>query len=260
MLCQSLVTAFCGNHVDSPEHSIIENGFRMRGVGMTRIDAFSDVVFGFALSLLVVSLEVPKDFSALHEVIRGFIPFAICFSTLLTLWYAHYVFFRRYGLHDQFTILLNSCLLFVVLFYVYPLKFLFTTIFGQLAHHENSVHFATASQVTELMLLYGLGFAAVYVLLAALYWNAWRQRDALTLNGLERLVTISAIVDALGLAAIGLLAAVAALLAGSFVPSIAGATGYVYFLIAPWKTFNGMYFGRKVRALRKLVAAPILQP
>src|SRR4029077_10908991 len=148
----------------------------MRGVAMSRIDAFSDVVFGFALTLLVVSLEVPKDFSGLHEIVRCFIPFAICFTMLLTLWHAHYLFFRRYALHDQFTILLNSCLLFVVLFYVYPLKFLFTLLVSQISH-RGSPHFATSGQVTELMVLYALGFAAVYFLLAALYWNAWRHRD-----------------------------------------------------------------------------------
>ena len=245
--------------MDSPDHQPVENGFRMRGVAMSRIDAFSDVVFGFALTLLVVSLEVPKDFSGLHEIVRGFIPFAICFTMLLTLWYAHYVFFRRYALHDQFTILLNSCLLFVVLFYVYPLKFLFTTLFGQIVRREGTAHFATSSQVTELMVLYGLGFAAVYFLIAALYWNAWRHRESLALNGLERLLTISAIVDALGLAAIGLIACLAAPLADLFLPaSWAGATGYLYFLIAPWKTLNGMYFGRKARTLRRLVAAPTL--
>jgi uncharacterized membrane protein len=245
--------------LESPEQFPVENGFRMRGAGMTRIDAFSDVVFGFALTLLVVSLEVPKNFSELQEAVRGFIPFAICFAMLLTLWYAHYVFFRRYGLHDQFTILLNSCLLFVVLFYVYPLKFLFATLFGEISHKIPSLQFATSGQVTELMVLYGLGFAAVYFLLAALYWNAWRQRESLALNGLERLLTVSSIVDAIGLAAIGLIACLAALLASLFLPaSLAGATGYLYFLIAPWKTLNGMYFGRKARTLRKLVAAPTL--
>jgi uncharacterized membrane protein len=245
--------------VDSPDHQPAENGFRMRGVAMSRIDAFSDVVFGFALTLLVVSLEVPKDFSGLHEIVRGFIPFAICFTMLLTLWYAHYVFFRRYALHDQFTILLNSCLLFVVLFYVYPLKFLFTTLFGQIVRREGTAHFAASSQVTELMVLYGLGFAAVYFLIAALYWNAWRHRESLALNGLERLLTVSSIVDAFGLAAIGLIACLAALLAGLFLPaSWAGVSGYLYFLIAPWKTLNGMYFGRKARTLRRLVAAPTL--
>jgi len=222
---------------------------------MSRIDAFSDVVFGFAVTILVVSLEVPKDFSDLHAAVRGFIPFAICFTMLLTLWYAHYVFFRRYGLHDQFTIFLNSVLLFVVLFYVYPLKFLFSTLVGQMSRRESQPHFTTPGQVTELMVLYALGFAAVYFLLAALYWNAWHHRETLALNGLERLLTVSSIVDALGLAAIGLIACLASLILPS---AWSGFSGYLYFLIAPWKTLNGMYFGRKARTLRRLVAAPNL--
>ena len=221
---------------------------------MSRIDAFSDVVFGFALTLLIVSLEVPRDFSDLHEAVRGFIPFAICFAMLLILWHAHYVFFRRYALHDQFTIFLNSVLLFVVLFYVYPLKFLFSLLVSQISR-RGSPHFATSGQVTELMVLYALGFAAVYFLLAALYWNAWRHRDSLALNGLERLLTVSSIVDALGLAAIGLIACLASLILPS---PWSGFSGYLYFLIPPWKTLNGMYFGRKARTLRKLVAAPNL--
>jgi hypothetical protein len=36
----------------------------------------------------------------------------------------HYYFFRYYGLEDITTIVLNTLLLFLVLFYVYPLKFL----------------------------------------------------------------------------------------------------------------------------------------
>jgi uncharacterized membrane protein len=228
----------------------------MRGAAMSRIDAFSDVVFGFALTLLVVSLEVPKTLSELQESLRGFVPFAICFVLLLSLWHAHYVFFRRYGLHDQFTILLNSGLLFVVLFYVYPLKFLFTTLFRQVSHQPSESTFTANAQVTELMVVYALGFAAVHLLLAALYWNAWRQRDALALSGLERLLTVSSVVDALGMVAIGLVACLAALLTALLLPSWSGYSGYLYFLIAPWKTLNGRYFGKKARHLRNLITAP----
>jgi hypothetical protein len=38
--------------------------FRWRGREITRLEAFCDVVFGFALTLLVVSLEVPRNY---HE-------------------------------------------------------------------------------------------------------------------------------------------------------------------------------------------------
>ena len=230
-----------------------EDGFRLRGKPLTRIDALSDMVFGLALTLLVVSLEVPRNFSELHEALGGLLPFAVSFAMLLTVWYAHYLFSRRYGLEDRATIVLNSLLLFVVLFYVYPLKFLFLTLFH--AARGGAGAFAAPGQVTELMVLYGVGFAAVYLLLAALYANAWRQRETLELDGLERLLTVSSIVDALGLAAIGLLASVASLLLPA---GWSGFAGYLYFLIAPWKTLTGTYFGRKARALRKLVAAPTL--
>ena len=62
------------------EH-ISKDGFRLRGIHMSRIDGFSDVVFGFALTLLVVSLEVPRTYDEFHAVIVGFLPFAVCFSS-----------------------------------------------------------------------------------------------------------------------------------------------------------------------------------
>ena len=46
---------------------------------ITRLEAFCDVVSGFALTLLVVSLEVPRNYAELTAAIRGFVPFAACF-------------------------------------------------------------------------------------------------------------------------------------------------------------------------------------
>jgi uncharacterized membrane protein len=88
---------------------------------MNRIEAVSDVLFGFALTLLFVSLEVPRTCADLTNAVRGFPVFAI----LMAVWSRHYYFFRYCGLGDPATIVLNTPLLFVVLFYVYPLKFLF---------------------------------------------------------------------------------------------------------------------------------------
>src|SRR3984885_5301975 len=98
--------------------------FNLRGRQMNRIEAVSDVVFGFALTLLVVSLQVPQTYADLINTMRGFPAFALAFAALMMVWARHYYFFRYYGLDDPVTIVLNTLLLFVVLFYVYPLKFL----------------------------------------------------------------------------------------------------------------------------------------
>src|SRR4051794_6390136 len=90
-------------------------GFRWRGSGeIARIEGFSDAVFAFAITLLVVSLEVPRTFTELMGSMRGFVAFAIGFVLLFQIWYAQYVFFRRYGLQDTTTLVLNGALLFVV--------------------------------------------------------------------------------------------------------------------------------------------------
>jgi uncharacterized membrane protein len=226
------------------EH-IGKDGFRLRGTSMSRIDAFSDVVFGFAITLLVVSLEIPHTFEELHRSLRGFIPFGICFVFLILLWYSHFKFFRRYGLHDAGTITLNAVLLFVILFYVYPLKFLFTVLAtGWLG---GDVHvFGTAGQMRELMVLYGVGFAAVYLLFTALHVNALRQRIELQLNPTELFLTRSSMIEYTSMGVIGLLSCV---LAVTLPIQTAGLSGFIYFLLWPLGHLHGRWEHRRLMKL-----------
>ncbi len=55
-------------------------------------------MFAFAVTLLVISLEVPKTFDELATSMHGFIAFACAFALLFTIWLQQYTFFRRYGL------------------------------------------------------------------------------------------------------------------------------------------------------------------
>ena len=53
------------------------DGFRWRGGEISRIEGFSDAVFAFAVTLMVVSLEVPRTFHELKETMQGFLAFAV---------------------------------------------------------------------------------------------------------------------------------------------------------------------------------------
>src|SRR5204863_4349345 len=58
--------------------------FRWRSHEVSRTEGLSDAVFGFAITLLVVSLEVPRTFAELMYAMRGFGAFAISFTLLLS--------------------------------------------------------------------------------------------------------------------------------------------------------------------------------
>ena len=157
-----------------------EQHFRWRGNEVSRVEGFTDAVFAFAVTLLVVALEVPHTFDGLMDVVRGFPAFLICFTLLMMFWNAHYTYHRRYGLEGAFSRVMTMAILVLVLFFVYPLKFLFTMVtvglFGLDMH--NAPHIETLAQSRVLYLIYGLGFAGVWGLYAALYAHALSQRDA----------------------------------------------------------------------------------
>ena len=180
-----------------------EEGFRHRGIEITRIEGFSDAVFAFAVTLLIVSLEVPKTFTELVETMKGFIAFACGFALLVWIWYNQYIFFRRYGLHDGATIVYNSVLLFVVVFFVYPLKFLFTFLVKAYTGATTDVLLPTGviepailpNQTVALMTIYGAGYVAIFGVFALLYFHAYKKGNELGLNELEQLDTRSAIIQ-----------------------------------------------------------------
>ena len=269
-----------------------DHGFRWRGGDISRLEGLSDAVFAFAVTLLVVSLEVPETFDELLHVLRGFFAFAVCFailfwvwhdhygladgytttltgvllfivlfyvypmkflfSILFWVWFDHYRFFRRYGLADGYTTTLTGVLLFIVLFYVYPMKFLFTMLFDQL-FGDARAGAIEPGQVPLLMLVYGAGFIAVQLVFILLYLRAWQLADALELTAYERLTTRSEMQGFAINVAIGLTSIAIVAVGG---PDAAFWSGMAYVLIMPLQIVNGRMMGGRIRQTSATSAQP----
>jgi hypothetical protein len=231
--------------------------FRWRGHEISRIEGLSDAVFAFAITLLVVSLEVPKTFTELAETMHGFGAFLVSFLLLFLVWFNQYKFFRRYGLQDTITVMLNAALLFVVLFYVYPLKFLFSFLIDRFTGGHGEVHLPNGTvaamienngQMASLMVIFNLGYLAVFGVFVLLFWHAYRKRKELELNELEQFDTRESVQESALNCGIAIVSLLIVVVGGPERSSLAGAA---YMLTPVVMTVNGKIMGRRRRKLEQ---------
>ncbi len=174
------------------------DGFRERGRDVTRVEAFVDASFAFAVTLLVISLDgMPADVPELEDALKRIPSFAASFMLLVYFWFAHHTWSRRYGLNDAGSVYLSLLLVFLVLVWVYPLRVLFGVAvgwFSQIAlpqewHIPLHFEFGSFADLRFMFLVYGMAWSSLGIVVALLYRQAWKQRDALRLNRTERLAT-----------------------------------------------------------------------
>ena len=212
-----------------------KDNIRWRSHEPKRIEAFSDAVFAFAISLLVFSLEVPKTSEELLQGLQYFIPFIFCFGSIFYIWFEQYKFFRRYGMNDLWTILLNGALIFVVLFYVYPLKFLFSE---WIINGGKNIRVA---DIVPLILVYNGGLSGIYLLFLFMYINAYVKREELNLSPVEVFETRTHIYTHLIPASIGLFVALFALMAGKYAAVAMAGWGFMGVMGVPGSVRNKAY-------------------
>lgn len=200
----------------------------------TRIEAFTDAMFAFAATLLVVSLEVPKDFSELMHNLSGFFAFALSFSALYFIWVAHTNVFRRYALGDSYTLITNGVLLFTVLFYVYPLKFMANAIVAMITGQAGIV--IRTDQLSLLFIVYGLGWTAVFLMIALLYRHAYKTRPQL---GIDALSAYDAQTHSRHYLAFAVVGVISILLSFLDVGIRYGVPGFAYAILGPIAAWNG---------------------
>ena len=240
-------------------HSLDQHNdpFRHRGKEITRIEALSDAVFAFSISLLIMSLEVPQTFRELMHIVQGFLPFLCTVGLVFIFWHQQYKYFRHYGLNDNTTIWLNVLLLTIVLFYIYPLKFLFSLLFMFFSGMnvfpkaaEQGLVILKPEEMPQLIVLYSVGYTLIWSIFFLLHVRAWWHRELLDLNTYEMLETRKQVRGARLNALIGLVALVFALLN---LPELSGIT-YVFIPIALiWneRAFKRALKKEKRRKIRK---------
>jgi hypothetical protein len=177
-----------------------DGDFRVRGKDISRVEGLSDAVFGFAITLLAISLEVPKTSGEVLHALRGVGAFAITFLMLFSMWRTQFMFFRRYGIEDRKIVWLTGVLLFVLLIFIYPLKFIMGALvegllrragFPDANFHRGVV--LPEGDIPPLFTAFGFGFAAVFAVFSLMYRHAYALRDSLQLDDVEVFDTLEII-------------------------------------------------------------------
>lgn len=239
------------------------DGFRERGAQVTRLEAFVDASFAFAVTLLVISFNaMPDSIDALLRALKGAPAFLASFAQLALFWRAHVTWTRRYGLDDTPTLLLSLLLVLLALIYVYPLKVLFAVFFAWISQGYLPSNFDIKSSydLREMFVIYAVAFGSLGLVTAGFYLYAWHKRAALGLSLHEQVVTRQGI-------AAWLYCCLVAGISGALtyaVPAelgrnspLLGLPGFAYMLMAltgPVAT----WYGRRVRA--ELIAGGATDP
>ena len=146
------------------------DGFRLRGIAMTRLETFIDAAFAFAVTMMVIAAErVPDDITELLAAFKHVPAFVGSVVVLGIFWRGHWVWSRRYGLEDGVSIFISWALLVTILIYIYPLKAIFGSMFHLLSDGRlgQPLGVRTAAQFRTIFAIYAIGFTAIAVEIAA---------------------------------------------------------------------------------------------
>lgn len=169
-----------------------EDGFRVRGQQVTRLETFVDAAFAFALTLLVIFFEtLPTTYDELREALRRVPTFMACFVLLAMFWSAHNRWSRRFGLDDMASTVWSLGLVLVMLVYVYPLRMVVSSGLWLISggYVPTELVLTGPDAVYDLLwafIIYGVGFGAMALLLCLLNRHALRRAGSLGLDAGER--------------------------------------------------------------------------
>jgi Endosomal/lysosomal potassium channel TMEM175 len=154
----------------------IRNGIGIeRGDKVTRLEAFVDAAFAFAVTLLVISGDhIPDSIPKLIEALKQVPSYAASFALIMRFWWSHADWSRRFGLEDAICDRLSLLLVFFLLIFVYPLKMVFASLFAVLSGGYLPTQFVVGSpaEVPVMFQTFAIGFGSMAAVMCALHRRA----------------------------------------------------------------------------------------
>ena len=212
----------------------VENGFRMRGLEMTRLEVFIDAAFAFAVTMLVISFDnIPRSYDEVILAIKSIPAFILAVAQLVWIWHTHNMWSRRFGLDTAYTVFISTALLIVVLIYVYPMRIMAGGMFAWFTSDYLPSNFKsiTLDELRDMFIFLGLGFIALCLVFVEMYRYAARLKVELLLSEHELFESRTRAVMWTGAAGIGLMSVILAItLPTQLVPY----SGFTFMLLGPW--------------------------
>ena len=212
----------------------IERGFRMRGLEMTRLEVFIDAAFAFAVTMLVISFDaIPRSYDEVMLAVKSIPAFVVAVAQLVWIWHTHNVWSRRFGLDTAYTVFISTCLLIVVLIYVYPMRIMAGGMFSWFTNGylPSNFKFITLDELRDMFIFLGIGFVALCLVFVQMYRYAVKLKDELQLNDHEQFESRTLALMWAGASGVGLICVVLAMvLPDQLVPY----SGFAFLLLSVW--------------------------
>lgn len=227
---------------------------QFRGDSGARINNMTDAVFGIAITLLIFNQENPNSFESLLRFTQTLPALLLSIGFIILIWREHVSFSRVYSFQDTWLMVLNTCFIGLVIFYVYPLRFLTVFLTNFFFGSEVAIDL-NASDVPKLMIYYGLIVAALYCILYLLHFRAARLKESFELNAFEQFYTRYQMKRMFIMLSVPLASVIVAASLQNYSPALAGILGGLcYNLYIPAM----MIWSRRFKAKSEAISNPSL--
>ena len=165
-----------------------EQGMRLRGLAMTRIETFADAAFAFAVTLLVISVDdVPRSFDEMVTALKSTPVFLFASAQIFLFWFAHRNWSRVYGLDDKVAVLLTLLLVVSLLVMVFPLRIVYGFGAADITNDWIPSPFTLhpelwLDELRLIFVMFGVSWAWLSGVIVAMFVYSLKQRTRLDLN------------------------------------------------------------------------------